>query len=115
MFFLQLIKKAINKNDAQKLNSLAEINDRIVMPLFIPSLIILGSFLIITNKEIINYTLLKIITFISGVFLIIMSEILLDLSSKKIQANVLLYLAPFFLFIVSLALLNYFLSKENKK
>jgi hypothetical protein len=115
MFFLQLIKKAIDKNDTQKLNSLAEINDRIVMPLFIPSLIILGSFLIITNKEIINYTLLKIITFISGVFLIIMSEILLDLSSKKIQANVLLYLAPFFLFIVSLALLNYFLSKENKK
>jgi lipopolysaccharide export system permease protein len=115
MFFLQLIKKVTDKNDTQRLNSLAEINDRIIMPLFIPSLIILGSFLIITNKEIINYTLLKIIAFISGTFLIIMSEILLDLSSKKIQANVLLYLAPFFLLLVNLALLNYFLNKENKK
>lgn len=115
MFFLQLIKKVIDKNDGQRLNSLAEINDRIVMPLFIPSLIILGSFLIITNKEIINYSLLKIIAFISGAFLIIMSEILLDLSSKKIQANLLLYLAPFFFLLVNFALLNYFLNKENKK
>jgi len=115
MFFLELIKKTTDKGDYQRLNSLGELNDRIIMPLFIPSLIILGSFLIITNKEIINYNLLKIIIFIFGIFLIVISEILLDLSSKKLQANFLLYLAPFFLLLVNWILLNYFLNKENIK
>jgi len=85
------------------------------MPLFIPSLIILGTFLIITNKEIINYNLLKIITFVFGTFIIIASEILLDLSSKKLLANFLLYSSPFFLLLVNWILLNYVLKKENKK
>jgi lipopolysaccharide export system permease protein len=115
MFFLELIKKTTDKSDYQKLNSLGELNDRIIMPLFIPCLIILGSFLIITNKEIINYNLLKIIIFIFGIFLIIISEILLDLSSKKLEANLLLYLAPFFLLLINWTLLNYVLNKENKK
>jgi lipopolysaccharide export LptBFGC system permease protein LptF len=114
MFFLELIKKTIDKNDYQRLNALGELNDRIVMPLFIPSLIILGTFLIITSKEIINYNLLKLITFVLGTFLIVASEILLDLSSKNLIANYFLYLSPFFLLLVNWILLNYFLKKENK-
>jgi lipopolysaccharide export LptBFGC system permease protein LptF len=115
MFFLELIKKTIDKNDYQRINALGELNDRIVMPLFIPSLIILGTFLIITNKEIINYNLLKLITFVLGTFLIVASEILLDLSSKHLIANYFLYLSPFFLLLVNWILLNYILEKENKK
>ena len=71
--------------------------------------------MIITNKEIINYNLLKIITFVFGTFIIIASEILLDLSSKKLLANFLLYSSPFFLLLVNWILLNYVLKKENKK
>jgi lipopolysaccharide export system permease protein len=115
MFFLELINKTIDKNDYQRLNTLGELNDRIVMPLFIPSLIILGTFLIITNKEIINYNLLKLITFVFGTLLIVASEILLDLSAKSLTANFVLYLSPFFLLLVNWILLNYYLSKENKK
>jgi lipopolysaccharide export LptBFGC system permease protein LptF len=115
MFFLELINKTIDKNDYQRLNTLGELNDRIVMPLFIPSLIILGTFLIITNKEIINYNLLKLITFVFGTLLIVASEILLDLSAKNLTANFVLYLSPFFLLLVNWILLNYYLSKENKK
>jgi lipopolysaccharide export system permease protein len=115
MFFLELINKTIDKNDYQRLNSLGELNDRIVMPLFIPSLIIIGTFLIITNKEIINNNLLKLITFVFGILLIIASEILLDLSSKYYKANFILYLSPFFLLLVNWLLLNYYLNKENKK
>jgi lipopolysaccharide export LptBFGC system permease protein LptF len=115
MFFLELIKKTTDKEDYQRINSLGELNDRIIMPLFIPCLVILASFLTITNKEIINYNLLKIIIFFFGVFLIIISEILLDLSSKRLQASLLLYLTPFFLLLVNWILLNYFLNNENKK
>ena len=115
MFFLELIKKTTDKEDYQRINSLGELNDRIIMPLFIPCLVILASFLIITNQEIINYNLLKIIIFFFGVFLIIISEILLDLSSKKLQASLLLYLSPLFLHLLNWILLNYFLNNENKK
>jgi lipopolysaccharide export LptBFGC system permease protein LptF len=115
MFFLELIKKTIDKKDYQRLNALAELNDRILMPLFIPSLIILGFFLIMSNKEIINYNLLKVITFVYGIFLIVTSEILLDLSSKRLLANILLYLSPIFFLLVNWTLLNYLLNKENIK
>ena len=114
MFFLELLKKTLDKNDYQRLNSLGELNDRIIMPLFIPSLIILGLFLIITNKEIINYNYLKLIIFITGILIIIASEILLDLSSKHFWANLVLYLSPFFFLLLNWILLNYILNRENK-
>ncbi len=44
-------------------NIIGELNDRIIMPLFIPSLVLLACFLIITNKEIINNNFLKLISF----------------------------------------------------
>ena len=115
MLFFELIKKLNDNNDGQISNVVGELNDRIIMPLFIPSLIILACFLIITNKEVINNNLLKIIIFTYGVGIIIISEILLDLSSKKIYANLFLYAAPFLFLIINWILLNYFLYRENRK
>jgi len=115
ILFFDLIKEIINKDGVQKTNITGELNDRIIMPLFIPSLILVACFLTITNKEIINYNLLKIITFIYGVCLVIFCEILLDLSSKKILGSFFLYLAPFALILINWSLLNYLLNKESKK
>ena len=105
--------KKLNKKDSQLSNIVGELNDRIIMPLFIPSLVLLACFLIITNKEIINNNLLKIIIFTYGIAIIIISEILLDLSSKKIHISLFLYVAPLFFFIINWILLNYFLKREN--
>jgi lipopolysaccharide export LptBFGC system permease protein LptF len=115
ILFFELIKKLNNKIDPRLPNILGELNDRIIMPLFIPSLVLLAFFSIITNKEIINNNLLKIIIFGYGIIIIIISEILLDLSSKKIYASLFLYAAPFFFLIINWLLLNYFLNNENKK
>ena len=115
MFFFELIKRFNNKNDGQFSNIIGELNDRIIMPLFIPSLVLLASFLIITNKEVINNNLLKIIIFIYGIAIIIISEVLLDLSSKKIYASLFLYAAPFLFLMINWILLNYFLNRENIK
>jgi len=115
ILFFDLIKTILDKDGIKKKNITGELNDRIIMPLFIPSLIIVACFLTITNKEIINYNLLKIIIFIYGVCLIIFSEILLDSSSKKDLGSIFLYLAPFIFFLINWFLLNYFLNKENKK
>ncbi len=54
VFFFELIKRVNNKNDPQLSNIVGEINDRIIIPLFIPSLVLLASLLIVTNKEVIN-------------------------------------------------------------
>jgi len=115
LLFFELIKKFNNKNDQQFSNIVGELNDRIIMPLFIPSLVLLACFLIITNKEVINNNLLKIIIFTYGITIIIISEILLDLSSKKIYGSLFLYVSPFIFLIINWALLNYFLNRENNK
>ena len=115
LFFFELIKKLNNKNDAQLSNMIGELNDRIIMPLFIPSLVLLGCFLIAINKEIINNNLLKIIIFAYGIAVLIIGEILLDISTKKISASLFLYVSPFLFLIINWFLLNYFLKRENYK
>jgi lipopolysaccharide export system permease protein len=115
MFFLELLKRSNNKNDVQLSNIVGELNDRIVMPLFIPSLVLLACLLIITNKEIINNNFIKLIIFSYGILIIIISEILLDFTSKNINLNLFLYVAPILFFIINWLLLNYFLKKENIK
>ena len=115
MFFLELVKRSNNKNDVQLSNIVGELNDRIIMPLFIPSLVLLACLLIITNKEIINNNFIKLIIFSYGILIIIISEILLDFSSKNINLNLFLYVAPILFFIINWLLLNYFLKRENIK
>ena len=115
MLFFELIKKYNNKTNGQISQVIGELNDRIVMPLFIPSLVLLAFFLIITNKEIVNYNLLKMIIFTYGITIVIISEILLDLSTKKLYISFFLYIAPFLFFIINWILLNYFLNRENIK
>jgi lipopolysaccharide export LptBFGC system permease protein LptF len=115
MFFFELIKRLNNKDELQATNIIGELNDRIVMPLFIPSLVILACFLIITNKEFINNNFLKIIIFTYGIVIIVISEILLDLSSKKLYGSLFLYVTLFLFLIINWILLNYFLKRENIK
>ena len=115
IFFLELVKRANNKNDEQLSNVVGELNDRIVMPLFIPCLVLLACLLIITNKEIINNNFIKLIIFSYGILIIIISEILLDFSSKNINWGLFLYVSPILFLIINWLLLNYFLKRENIK
>ena len=115
LFFFELIKRFNDKGDAQLTTIIGELNDRIVMPLFIPSLVLLACFLIITNKETINNNFWKIIIFTYGIGIIIISEILLDLSSKELYGSLFLYFNLFLFLIINWVLLNYFLNRENIK
>ena len=112
---IELLKRLNDKNDTQYANVVGELNDRIIMPLFMPALILLTCSLIITNKEIINNNLLKLLVFTYGITIIIISEILLDFSSKKIYASFFFYTAPLLFLIINWILLNYFLNRENIK
>ena len=109
ILFFELIKKLNNTN------AIGELNDRIIMPLFIPSLVLLACLLIITNKEVINNNLIKIIIFSYGIAIVIIGEVLLDFSSKNANSSLFLYVAPILFLIINWLLLNYFLNRENIK
>lgn len=112
---IELFKRAKNKNDSQLPDIISELNNRIVIPLFIPALVILACFLMSINREFINKTIFKITIFSLGILIIVIGEILLNLSSKKNIANILLYAAPFFFLITNWFILNYFTKYENSK
>ena len=112
---LELFKRLKNKNDAQIFDIVSELNNRIIIPLFIPSLALLACFLMSINREFINKTILKITIFAYGILIILTAEILLNLSSKKNFASILLYVAPFFFLIFNWFVLNYFTKQENSK
>jgi lipopolysaccharide export system permease protein len=115
VFLFELIKRINNKNDPQLSNIVGELNDRIIMPLFIPSLVLLACLLIITNKEFANNNLLKIIIFTYGIAIVIIGEVLLDFSSKNASSSLFLYVATILFLIINWLLLNYFLNRENIK
>ena len=87
-----LTKNLKNKDYTQNIDTINELNNRIINPLFIPSLTILAFLLMTTSKEYINKTALKIIIFFFGVLIIVISEFLLNISSKKINIIILLYI-----------------------
>ena len=115
MFSFELIQKLINDSDIRKKDIINELSYRVIIPLFIPSLVILGFCLIAIHKELINSNLIKIIIFLAGIFIIFAGEILLNLSSKINHINLLLYISPFLFLIINKLLLNYFLRYQKEK
>ena len=119
MFTFELIKKLKDENILEvkihKQNIINELSYRIFLPLFIPSLVILGFCLIAVNRELINNNLIKIIIFLAGIFIIIVGEILLNLSSKINHINLFLFITPFLFLIINKLLLNYLLIYQKNK
>jgi lipopolysaccharide export system permease protein len=115
MFTFELFQRLKNKNDYQIPEVIKELNDRIVYPLLIPSLVILACLLVVANKEFINKMAIKIIIFLAGIFILLTSEILLNLSSKKINITLyFFYISPFFFLIINKLILNYFINYKKE-
>ena len=115
MLTFELFQRLKNKDDYQIPEVIKELNYRIVYPLLIPSLVILACLLMVVNKEFINKMTIKIIIFLAGVFILLTSEIILNLSSKKI--NIILYffyISPFFFLIINKLILNYFIDYKKE-
>jgi lipopolysaccharide export system permease protein len=96
-----------------RLKYISELNERFALPLIIPSLTILVCFLILTNKEKINYKFLKIFVFVYGFITIILSESIVDMSSRTFYASIIAYIFPFLLILINLTILYKILKTEN--
>ena len=99
-------KKKINNFDVENCsisnlsNIFRELYKRFIIPLYIPLLILVSLILILISKENSNYSKLKILIFLFGLFIIIFSETSLRFIDNNLPDNIKLLLIPFFFTIV---------------
>ena len=93
-------------------NILAELHKRLGIPLYLPALMLTTLLLIINSKEKINFSKLRIITFLIGFFIIIFSESTLRFINDSIKFNIFIILIP----VISIIIFYfYFLIKLKTK
>jgi len=85
-------------NENQK-NIYKELYKRFLIPFYIPLLVLIPFLLILSSKESSNYSKLKIVTFLIGLFFIIFSETTIKIISATYFENLVISLIPFLLLI----------------
>ena len=80
---------------------------RIIIPLYIPVLILISLLLIFRSKENINYQKYRILIFLIGLTTIIISEMSIRLISEDLINNIKFLIIPIFL-VISLYLIYFF-------
>lgn len=76
-----------------------ELYKRLIIPIYIPILILISSFLIISSKENVNFAKYKIYIFLLGFFTIIISETSLRYVQLSYSENLILILSPLVLLV----------------
>jgi lipopolysaccharide export system permease protein len=77
-----------------------EIYKRFIIPLYIPLLALIPFILIMSSKENINYSKIKVVTFFVGLFFIIFSETTIKIISKTILNNFVISIIPIFFILI---------------
>ena len=100
-FKIELLSKDLNQiiNCAagNEVNMLKEIYKRLIVPLYIPILMLVPYIMILSSKEKMNFARLKLTTFLIGIFVIIMSEGIIRFISKELTDNIIIFVFPFIL------------------
>jgi len=94
-------------------NIIKELYKRIIIPLYIPVLILISLLLILKSKENINYTKYRLLIFFIGFSTIIISEMTIRLISEDILKNIKFFIIPIIL-ILSLYS-NYFIRLKDTR
>ncbi len=110
------IKQRVRNCELKNLdNIISEIYKRLIIPLYLPSLMLIALLLIVHSKEKINYSKHRFKIFLIGLLAIIFSELTLRFVNDSFNNNLIIILIPI---ILCLFLYNYFLLKfrikENK-
>ncbi len=93
-------------------NIIKELYKRIIIPLYIPVLILISLMLIFKSKENINYSRYRMIIFLIGFSTIILSEMTIRLINQDLVKNIKFFMIPIIL-VVSIYL-NYFIRFKNE-
>ncbi len=81
-------------------NVLKEFYKRLIVPLYIPVLMLIPYLLILSSKENINYNKIKLLTFLIGIITLIFSETTIRLISEELYKNSLIIIIPFVIFLI---------------
>ena len=106
LYNLKLIKfdkknfKLENCESSNLNNLVKELYKRVIIPLYIPALILTALLLIIKSKENINFTRQRIIIFMIGLFIIIFSETTLRFVQKELIENLKIVIIPLILILI---------------
>lgn len=87
-------------------NVFKEIYKRLLVPMYIPSLILCALILLIYSKENINYTKFRVFVFLVGFGLIVFSETTQKLIQENLDRNIIIFLIPLIIFILLLISIN---------
>ena len=115
LYFLEIKKKTKdnfleNCSIKNLQNIYKEIYKRLLIPFYIPLLVLIPFLLILSSKESSNYSKLKTITFLIGLFFIIFSETTIKLISTTHYENFVISSLPFLFLII---LYSLFFKKTN--
>ena len=106
---LEKIKLKVRNCELKNLdNIISELYKRLIVPLYIPSLMLISLLLIIHSKERIDYSKYRLSIFLIGFFIIILSESTLRFVNKSFENNFIIILIPIILMVT---LYGYFLMK----
>jgi len=94
-------------------NIFVEILKRILIPIYIPILVMISLLLIIKPKEDNFYSKLKLITFVTGVLIIIISETSLRFVQDDIMKNLKIIILPIIIFTITY--INFYLKFKLKQ
>ena len=105
-------KNILNCTNRNIKNILKEFYKRLIVPLYIPILMMIPLILTTSSKENANYSKLRIITFIIGLIIVIFSETTIKFISEILKNNISIIIIPVILFIIFYLI---FLNKFNFK
>ena len=98
-FFSKEVNYTINCSENNKINMIKELYKRLLIPFYIPILMLVPYLLILSSKEKANYTKLKILTFLIGLVIIIFSEGVIRFVSIDLLENIFIFVSPLIIFL----------------
>ena len=94
---VELVKKINNCSLKNLANIFKELYKRIIIPFYIPLLMLVPFLLLLSSKENLGYSRLKVFTFFTGLTIIIFSETTIRLISEITLKNLTISIMPFLL------------------
>ncbi|WP_440676110.1 LptF/LptG family permease [Candidatus Pelagibacter sp. HIMB1593] len=103
-----------NCTSPNRINITKELYKRLIVPLYIPTLMLVPYLLILSSKEKLNFKKLKLITFLAGFFTIIFSEGIVRFINKEFTENIVIFISPLISFLFLYLIFVYKLIYKNK-
>ena len=105
----------VNCSEKNLYNIYKELHKRLIAPFYLPILILISFFLIISSKENSNYSKLKYIVFTLGIIIIVFSESVLKFITNEFSHNFIIFSLPVIIFLIIYSTLCFLFKKPKLK